>query len=124
MATIVHFDINADNTERAEKFYEGLFNWKFTKMPSGMNYSLIETRDLKGEIGIGGGLSKREIPHQSGVTNFMGIVSIDESAIKVIELGGKIIQQKQAIPGWGYLCVCMDTENNLFGLFQEGQDAK
>lgn len=124
MATIVHFDISAENVERAEKFYQEMFDWKFISMPGPMNYTLIETKDLNGEKSVGGGMAKRENPEQTGITNFMGVISLDESVKKVMELGGKITQQKQVVPGWGYMAVCMDTENNAFGLFQEDVNAK
>lgn len=124
MATIVHFDLSADNPERAKKFYEELFSWKFNLLPGPMNYYLIETKDLQGNTGIGGGLSKRENPEQNGINNFIGVASIDESLKKVTELGGKVIQPKQPIPGWGALALCMDTENNIFGLFEETNNSK
>jgi uncharacterized protein len=88
-----------------------------------MNYYFNETKDLKGIPGIGGGMSKREHPRQGGINNFVGVASIDESMNKVVELGGKIIQQKQAVPEWGYVALCTDTENNIFGLFQEDKSA-
>jgi predicted enzyme related to lactoylglutathione lyase len=28
------------------------------------------------------------------------------------------------VPGWGCLATCMDTENNLFGLWEEDENAK
>ncbi len=123
MATIVHFDISADNPDRAKRFYEKLFEWKFTLLPGPMNYYLIETNGLQGEKGIGGGMAKRENPQRSEINNFIGVASIDESQKEVIELGGKIIHAKQKVPGWGYLALCMDTENNVFGLFEENSSA-
>ena len=35
MPKIVHFEIPADNTERARQFYGKLFGWIFDKAPSG-----------------------------------------------------------------------------------------
>ena len=61
MATIVHFDIGADNPERAKKFYEALFGWKIGTMPGFPGYYEIETTDLNNARGVGGGLTKREI---------------------------------------------------------------
>lgn len=59
MATIVHFDIGADNLDRAKKFYEELFDWKIEAMPGISNYYEITTSGLDGVQGIGGGLTKR-----------------------------------------------------------------
>jgi uncharacterized protein len=33
MPTIVHFEIPADDIERAKKFYGNLFRWKIEKFP-------------------------------------------------------------------------------------------
>jgi len=49
---------------------------------------------------------------------------MDDYIVKVEKLGGKVIEPKTAIPGWGYLAVCLDTENNLFGLWEENKDMK
>ena len=123
MPTIVHFDIAADDLKRAKKFYEDMFNWKIEAPPGFSEYHLIETKDLDGKEGIGGGLAKREGPGQN-TTNYIGVSSIDEYAAKVESLGGRIVQAKIAVPGWGYMAVCLDTENNLFGLWEDDADAK
>jgi len=124
MATIIHFDISADNMERAKNFYEKIFDWKFQLLPGPANYYLIETKDLQGQKGIGGGMSKRENPQQAGINNFIGVASLDDSLKKVSDLGGKIIQPKMEVPGWGWLALCLDTENNPVGLFQENTNTK
>lgn len=118
MATIIHFDISADDPERAKKFYSELFGWKFNLLPGPMGYYLIETSDLKGKTGPGGGMAKRTGPQQ-GIVNFIGVASIDASLQQLKQLGGKVIQEKQTLPGYGMLAVCTDTENNIFGLFEE-----
>ncbi len=123
MATIVHFDISADNPGRAKKFYEAIFGWKIGPIAGFENYYEIETADLSGIKGIGGGITKRENPQQTCITNFIGVLSIDETIAKLTSLGGKVIQAKQTVPGYGFLAVCTDTENNLFGLFQEEKNA-
>ena len=76
MPTIVHFDISADDVERAKKFYEGLFNWKWEHPPGMTDYYLIETKDLHGEKSIGGGMAKRNDPGES-ITNFIGVNSVE-----------------------------------------------
>jgi predicted enzyme related to lactoylglutathione lyase len=123
MPTIVHFDIAADDPERAKKFYEALFDWKIEKLPVPVPYYLIETTDLTGEASVGGGMATRAKPDQS-ITNFIGVSSVEESLTKVEKLGGKVVEGKWTVPGWGYLAVCLDTENNLFGLWEEDKNAK
>ena len=123
MPTIVHFDIATDDPERAKNFYEGLFGWKMESPPGFSDYYLIETRDLNGGIGVGGGLGKRGDPGQK-ITSYIGVSSVDEYTAKVAELGGKVLQPKMPVPGWGYLSMCLDTEGNMFGLWQEDKEAK
>jgi hypothetical protein len=123
MPTIVHFDISADDTERAKRFYEELFGWKIGLLSGPEAYYLIETTDLDGQIGIGGGMARRSKP-EDRITNFIGVNSINEYVAKVEKLGGKVIEPKRPVPGWGYLAVCLDTENNAFGLWEEDNNAK
>lgn len=122
MPTIIHFDISADDIDRARQFYEKMFGWKISLMEGFPDYYEIETIDLKGNKSIGGGITKKQ-QSQDGITQFIGIASIDESIARVTNLGGKIIQSKQAVPGYGYMAVCTDTENNVFGLFEDDKSA-
>lgn len=119
MPTIVHFEIPADDVERAKKFYSTLFGWEIKKA-QGMDYWMIETA---GEKSIGGGMMKRQAPGQT-ITNYMDVPSVDEYSAKVKKLGGRIIVPKQAVPGMGYFAVCLDMENNAFGLWEADKDAK
>lgn len=123
MPTIVHFDLPADDPERAKKFYEKLFDWKFDKVPMSTPYYLIETKDLEGNPAVRGGMGKRGVPEQK-ISNYIGVTSVDEYIEKVKKLGGKIIMPKTKIAGWGYLAICVDTEENTFGLWEEDRNVK
>ena len=123
MPTITHFDISADDIERARKFYTELFNWKFEKAPGPTEYYLITTKNDKGEKGVDGGMAKREKPEDT-ITNFIDVSSVDEYCDKVELLGGKVVVPKQTVPFYGYLAVCVDTENNTFGLFETDENAR
>ncbi len=122
MATIVHFDVPAEDIERAKKFYSALFDWKFESFPE-MQYHLITTMDLAGAPGVGGGMGKRMDPSQR-ITNFFGVKSIDAAMKQVEQLGGTVVSGKMAVPTMGYLANCIDTEGNPFGLWEEDAGAK
>ena len=122
MPTIVHFDIAADNPERAKEFYQSLFGWKMEGPPGMTDYYLIGTKDLNGNTSVGGGLGKRGDPSQR-ITSYIGVDSIDEYSDRVKKLVGNVVQPKMPVPGWGYLAVCMDTEGNPFGLWQDDNNA-
>ncbi|HVD36572.1 MAG TPA: VOC family protein [Nitrososphaeraceae archaeon] len=126
MPTIVHFEIPADDAERSRKFYSDLFGWKIEKWPgmeSGMDYWIINTTDNEGGKAVGGGMMKRQNPQQ-GITNFIDVTSVDEYSAKVQSLGGKIVAPKQAVPTMGFFAVCLDTENNTFGIWETNPNAK
>ena len=122
MPTIVHFDIATDNPERAKEFYESLFDWKMINPPEMTDYYLIETKDLDGNSGVGGGLGKRGDSSQK-ITSYIGVDSIEKYTNKVSQLDGSVVQPKMSVPGWGYLSICMDTEGNTFGLWQDDKKA-
>ena len=118
MTTIVHFDISADDVQRARKFYEKLFGWKIYKYPhSTEEYFYVETTKPNGEQGLSGGISKREKPNHK-ITNYIEVDSIDDSLIQVKRFGGKIIEPKAEIPTVGFMARCEDTEGNIFGLLE------
>ena len=123
MSTITHFIVPADDMERAKKFYAELFDWKIEKFPGPIDYYAITTTAENDEEGLGGGLVKREEP-QDTIVNYVDVPSVDEHIVKVEKLGGKVVVPKTAIPGIGYAAVCIDTENNTFGLWECDEDAK
>jgi len=131
MPTIVHFEIPSDDIERSRNFYNELFGWKIEKwtgsMPAtaeGMEYWIISTVDDKGNKALGGGMMKRQLPQQQGITNYFDVKSVQEYSARVEKMGGKVISTKQSLPGVGYIAICTDTENNTFGIFEADQTAK
>ena len=122
MPRITHFDIPSDNPERAQKFYQNTFGWKFDKWDGPMEYWMIRTGD-DSQPGINGGMARR-MPGQIGMTNTIEVPSIDEYISKVQSSGGQVLMQKTLIPGVGHYATCMDTEGNIFGMIQMDQNAK
>lgn len=122
MPTIVHFDLPADDTDRAKKFYSRLFGWNFVAPPGFPDFYLIETTDLEGKPALGGGMGKRGSPDQR-IMNYIGVPSLEEYCKKVEQFGGKVIIPKMIVPKFGYMAVCRDTEGNSFGLWQDDPGA-
>jgi predicted enzyme related to lactoylglutathione lyase len=123
MPTIVHFDIAADEPQRAKQFYQSLFGWKMFAPPGITDYYMVGTENPDGTDGLGGGLGKRGEPSQR-ITMYVGVDSIDDYSRKVTKLGGKVLHARMPVPGWGYLTTCVDTEGNTFGLWQEDKSAR
>ena len=107
MPRVIHFDISADEPERAIRFYRDVFGWRIEKWTGPFDYWLIKTGEPN-QPGIDGGLARREHPWES-ITNIIDVTSVDEIAAKIVANGGRIIQPRHAIPGVGYLASCQDT---------------
>ena len=120
-ASIVWFEIPADNPERAKAFYGNLFGWKITPFPGGGDYWHIDTGGA--DATPDGALMARKQPQQP-ITNYVSVNSVDEFAKKVEKLGGKICVSKTAVPQMGYFAVCQDTENNTFAIWESDGNAK
>src|SRR6185369_8504786 len=122
-ASIVWFEIPADNVERARKFYTSLFGWKITRFPgaAAKPYWHIDTGGS--DDSPDGGMMERQHP-QHGPTNYVNVASVDRASAKVEKLGGKICMGKTAVPQMGYFVVCQDTENNFFALWERDENAK
>jgi predicted enzyme related to lactoylglutathione lyase len=121
MPRVIHFEIQADNPDRAIKFYREVLGWEFTKWDGPMPYWLIKTGP-DSQPGINGGLlPRRGMIDGHAVIAYVCTVdttSVDQYAAKAQASGGTLVVPKMPIPGIGWLAYCKDTEGNIFGLMQ------
>lgn len=127
MPRVIHFEIHAENPERAVDFYSKIFGWKIYKWEGPVEYWLIETGP-KDQPGINGGiLRRREKVDSKAVTAFVctiDVPSVDDFTDKILSNGGQVVVPKDAIPGAGWFAYCKDTEGNIFGLMQDDTNLK
>jgi predicted enzyme related to lactoylglutathione lyase len=127
MPRVVHFEIHADDPDRAIRFYQSLIAWEFSKWPGPMDYWLINTGP-DSQPGINGGLVRRRgAIDGTAVIAYVCTVdvkSVDETLAAIPEKGGSIALPKMAIPGVGWLAYGKDTEGNIFGFMQADKGAK
>lgn len=121
MPGIIHFEINADDPKRAAKFYEKVFDWKISMWEGPVKYWLVSTSSGD-KPSVNGAIMERM--EKGTITIFVDVPSVDEFLEKIVQAGGKALTEKMAIPGVGYSAYCVDTEGNLFGLFQNDPSAK
>ena len=125
-ASLVWFEIPADDLDRAKTFYSKLFGWKIAPFPGmttpdGHNYLHIDTGGP--DASPDGGMMKRMHEDQP-ITAYISVPSVAKAAAKVKQLGGKICVEKTAVPQMGYFSVCFDTEGNIFALWERNEKAK
>lgn len=116
MPRVVHFDLSADEPQRAADFYRRLFGWQVEKWGGPTDYWLLRTGDAQ-QSGITGGIAKRLAPADTTALVYE-VESADAMAAQVVACGGSIREPKQALPGVGHLVACRDTEGNTFCLLQ------
>ncbi len=122
MDSVVHFEIPADQVERAKTFYSKAFGWMLNTMPE-MDYTIVTTTasDKNGiptaPGAINGGMGKRRNPLKSVVVT-IGVKDIDASLEKIKQLGGKAVGKKMPVGDMGFSAYFKDTEGNVIGLWQ------
>jgi uncharacterized protein len=121
MPRVVHFEVSADDPERAAAFYEKVFGWEFHKWGGPQDYWVIKTGP-EDEPGINGGMFLRKGP--VGHVNSIDVPSVDDFAAKIEASGGTVVVPKMAVPGVGWLAYAKDTEESIFGIFQPDPAAK
>lgn len=121
MSRVTHFEIPADDPERAIKFYEEVFGWRIEKWAGPIEYWLVMTGP-EDQPGIDGGLARREDP-SVGVENIIDVQDLSSSLEAVPAQGGKVIRPRVAVPGVGWIAYITDTEGNVFGLMERDPNA-
>jgi predicted enzyme related to lactoylglutathione lyase len=114
------FAINADDVQRARRFYEQVFGWQFE--PWGPpNFYLIHTENEQSS-GVTGLLQeRRELVKGVRMVGFECSITVDDldKTIRLITTnGGTLATSKAAIPTVGTVAYFNDPEGNVVGLME------
>ena len=123
---VVHFELPADNVERAKTFYKNAFGWDISQYP-GMEYHMVttaevdqQTRMLKETGAINGGLTKRDNQVKNTVIT-IDVQDIDAALKNIEKLGGHMVRKKEPVADMGFTAYFKDTEGNIVGLWQSAR---
>ena len=122
MGRVIHFEIQAADPDRAERFYTRIFGWSVQPIGGPMDYRLLATGDSA--PGIDGAILRRgggEPGENAAVNGFICTIevdSIEETERAVPEAGGEQVLDRMEVPGVGQLSYFKDTEGNIFGALQ------
>ncbi len=121
---VVHFELPADNVERARAFYKKTFQWEVQPMPD-MNYTMVQTTPVgpdrmpKDPGAINGGIAARGSPPAvKAPVITIAVDDIDRTLTQIGKNGGKTVQTKQSIGPMGFTAYFQDPEGNIVGLWQ------
>ena len=123
MDPVVHFEIPAEDVERAKKFYVDNFGWKMNVMSGEYgNYVILQTgpTDEKGmperPAFINGGMMKR-----GTIKSPVLVIAVDDcdaAVEKVKKSGGKLVGEILDIPMVGRYAYVEDCEGNVIGVIK------
>jgi predicted enzyme related to lactoylglutathione lyase len=122
MARVVHFEITADDPERAVRFYSQAFGWFVQKWQEPEDYWDCSTGE-EAERGINGAIMRRS-GSGGDVIVTVDVENLDEAVRRVEEAGGELVQERHTIPYVGYHAYCRDTEGNVFGVLEADPEAR
>jgi hypothetical protein len=126
----IHFEIQADDLERAMKFYAEVFGWKFEDYSQFVNspyFGVITGEDSA--PGINGGIQPRPAKRPgvamgtNAATLTMAVEDYDAAEQKILQAGGQLALPKFALPGMAWQGYYLDTEGNVFGIHQPDPNA-
>jgi predicted enzyme related to lactoylglutathione lyase len=114
-AQFAHFAINADDIDRAQRFYERVFGWRFEAWGP-PNFFQIQNAGSRGAL-----QKRREFIAGQRITTAecsFSVEDIDAVAAAVTAHGGTIVIPKVLIPTVGHLLFFRDPEGNVMGAAQ------
>jgi predicted enzyme related to lactoylglutathione lyase len=125
MDKVVHFEIPADDLERAKGFYGSIFGWNLNDvdMGGGATYTTVTTVPVDEQMmpkepgAINGGMMTRSADTPTPVVT-IGVDAIDDALKQVEASGGSVVQPRTEIPGMGAYAYFKDTEGNTLGLWE------
>ena len=113
---MVHIEIPAEDTGKAQAFYGGLFGWEFDAYPPGSEYHMARIDDSSG-VAVSG-----MEPGRRGTRSYFDVDDIRASKARVEALGGEA-DEPMPVPTMGWFVTCRDPHGNDFGLWQSDPEA-
>ncbi len=112
---VVHWELWSKDPERTGDFYAKVFDWKITHYPE-VNYRMVETG---GSGGINGGIFKpQEGPWPGNMSFYVDVDDLDAYGRKIVAAGGKLLVERQEVPGMGTFSLFEDPEKRVLGLWK------
>jgi len=125
MRKVVHFEIPADDVDRAKNFYGSIFGWDLQTLQMGDGeYTTVMTTPVNQETqqptdpgAINGGMMQRTVVTPSPVIT-IDVDAIDNVLKQVEAAGGNTLTPRTPIPNMGAFAYFRDSEGNVMGLWE------
>jgi predicted enzyme related to lactoylglutathione lyase len=125
MRKVVHFEIPAEDLDRAKNFYGSIFGWQLQSVPmAGGEYTMAMTTPVDEQTqvptepgAINGGMMQRDERTPAPVIT-IDVEAIDGALKEIEAAGGATVTPRTAIPGMGAFAYFKDPEGNVLGLWE------
>lgn len=120
MNPVVHFEIPAEDMQRAEKFYREVFGWQMNKMMDDYIIATTIDSDENGPTkpgGINGAIAKKSDTYQHPDI-VIEVPSLEDYLEKVKTYDCEVVTEPTAVAEMGRFAMFKDTEGNMTGLWQ------
>jgi predicted enzyme related to lactoylglutathione lyase len=124
---VVHFEIPADDLERAKTFYSEAFGWNLQQWP-GFDYVMVTTTPANEQGtpsepgGINGGMLLRQGPIANPIVT-IEVADMEAALQTVADKGGTVVRGKEPVGEVGFAAYFTDTEGNTLGLWESRSPA-
>lgn len=115
------FEIYVEDMERARKFYETVLEIQMSPIPMPedfKDFQMLSFPWVENAPNACGSLVKAVDvkPGTGGTLIYFTCEDCGVEASRVEPAGGKVLKPKTSIGEYGFICICMDSEGNTFGL--------
>lgn len=118
MGRVIHFELKADDSNRAVDFYKKVFGWVFQEAPQVPGYFLAATGPGD-QPGINGAVMQGQ--GQPTIIT-IDVEDLDKAIETALASGGTLVNTRQTIPGVGYHAYVADPSGNVIGMMQEDRN--
>jgi predicted enzyme related to lactoylglutathione lyase len=111
---IVHAEIRSSDPDATRAFFGELFDWTYPQEGAFPGYTFVDTGDPNA-------LYTAISPLQGDddlVTFFVGVTDIAATLAHAVELGGRVVQDVQKVPGVSFALIA-DVQGHIVGVAQQ-----
>ncbi len=114
---VYHFEIPVIDMERAVRFYERVFGFKFERKTVD-GYDMAFFPHAEGAPGASGALAKGDVyrPSKVGAILYFDVADIDQVLQRAEAAGANILYAKKDIGDAGYVAEIEDSEGNRIAI--------
>lgn len=125
MDRVCHFEVPYGNKERMEKFYSGVFGWRFSDVSGDQPYTFAITTEMDEQYQIKkpGGINGGTYPRgdEGGSKSPVIVIEVASCAQRIKDVekaGGSNLFGPHQVGDMGIYAQVKDSEDNIIGLWQ------